>query len=206
MCAEDNMQVANITTPANYFHALRRQLKRDFRKPLVLMTPKSLLRHKRAVSRLEEMGPGTSFHRVLWDDAQVLKGEKIKLAKDAKIRRVVLCSGKVYYDLLEEREKRGIDDVYLLRIEQLYPFPAKALITELSRFRNAEMVWCQEEPKNMGAWSFIDPYLEWVLAHIDAKHQRVRYTGRPAAASPATGLMSKHLAQLAALLEDALGE
>ena len=109
-----------------------------------------------------------------------------------------MCSGKVYYDLYEEREKRGINDIYLLRVEQLYPFPAKALITELSRFRNAEMVWCQEEPKNMGAWSFIDPYLEWVLAHIDAKHQRVRYTGRPAAASPATGLMSKHLAQLAA--------
>ncbi|TGV71940.1 2-oxoglutarate dehydrogenase E1 component, partial [Mesorhizobium sp. M00.F.Ca.ET.149.01.1.1] len=126
--------------------------------------------------------------------------------KDSKIRRVVLCSGKVYYDLYEEREKRGINDIYLLRVEQLYPFPAKALITELSRFRNAEMVWCQEEPKNMGAWSFIDPYLEWVLAHIDAKHQRVRYTGRPASASPATGLMSKHLSQLAALLDDALGE
>ena len=123
--------------------------------------------------------------------------QPIKLVKDSKIRRVVLCSGKVYYDLYEEREKRGIDDVYLLRVEQLYPFPAKALITELSRFRNAEMVWCQEEPKNMGAWSFIDPYLEWVLAHIDAKHQRVRYTGRPASASPATGMMSKHLAQLA---------
>ena len=132
--------------------------------------------------------------------------EPIKLVKDSKIRRVVLCSGKVYYDLYEEREKRGINDIYLLRVEQLYPFPAKALITELSRFRNAEMAWCQEEPKNMGAWSFIDPYLEWVLAHIDAKHQRVRYTGRPASASPATGLMSKHLAQLQSLLEDALGE
>ena len=123
--------------------------------------------------------------------------QPIKLVKDSKIRRVVLCSGKVYYDLYEEREKRGINDIYLLRVEQLYPFPAKALITELSRFRNAEMAWCQEEPKNMGAWSFIDPYLEWVLAHIDAKHQRVRYTGRPASASPATGMMSKHLAQLA---------
>ncbi|MEX4005941.1 2-oxoglutarate dehydrogenase E1 component [Neoaquamicrobium sediminum] len=206
MCAEDNMQVANVTTPANYFHILRRQLKRDFRKPLVLMTPKSLLRHKRAVSTLSEMSGESSFHRLLWDDAQMLPDQKIKLVKDSKIRRVVLCSGKVYYDLYEEREKRGVDDVYLLRVEQLYPFPAKALINELSRFRNAEMVWCQEEPKNMGAWSFIDPYLEWVLAHIDAKHQRVRYTGRPAAASPATGLMSKHLAQLEAFLEDALGE
>jgi 2-oxoglutarate dehydrogenase E1 component len=206
MCAEDNMQVANITTPANYFHALRRQLKRDFRKPLILMTPKSLLRHKRAVSTLAEMSGESSFHRLLWDDAQLLDGQRIKLVKDSKIRRVVMCSGKVYFDLYEEREKRGIDDVYLLRIEQLYPFPAKALINELSRFRNAEMVWCQEEPKNMGSWSFIDPYLEWVLAHIDAKHQRVRYTGRPASASPATGLMSKHLVQLEAFLEDALGE
>lgn len=205
MCAEDNMQVANVTTPANYFHILRRQVKRDFRKPLIMMTPKSLLRHKRAVSSLSEMAGETSFHRLLWDDAEVIKDGPIKLQKDAKIRRVVLCTGKVYYDLLEEREKRGIDDIYLLRIEQLYPFPAKALINELSRFRHAEMVWCQEEPKNMGAWSFIDPYLEWVLAHIDAKYQRVRYTGRPAAASPATGLMSKHLAQLAAFLEDALG-
>ncbi|MDO9416519.1 2-oxoglutarate dehydrogenase E1 component [Pararhizobium sp.] len=205
MCAEDNMQVVNVTTPANYFHILRRQMKRDFRKPLIMMTPKSLLRHKRAVSSLSEMAGESSFHRLLWDDAEVIKDGPIKLQKDAKIRRVVLCSGKVYYDLLEEREKRGIDDVYILRVEQLYPFPAKALINELSRFRNAEMVWCQEEPKNMGAWSFIDPYLEWVLAHIDAKYQRVRYTGRPAAASPATGLMSKHLAQLAAFLEDALG-
>jgi 2-oxoglutarate dehydrogenase E1 component len=206
LCAEDNMQVAYCTTPANYFHILRRQLKRDFRKPLILMTPKSLLRHKRAVSTLPDISGESAFHRLLWDDAQLLPGQAVKLTKDSKIRRVVLCSGKVYYDLYEEREKRGINDIYLLRVEQLYPFPAKALINELSRFRNAEMVWCQEEPKNMGAWSFIDPYLEWVLAHIDAKHQRVRYTGRPAAASPATGLMSKHLAQLAALLEDALGE
>ncbi|RUM96226.1 2-oxoglutarate dehydrogenase E1 component [Pseudaminobacter arsenicus] len=206
LCAEDNMQVANCSTPANYFHILRRQLKRDFRKPLILMTPKSLLRHKRAVSTIAELSGESSFHRLLWDDAQYPGKDTVKLARDSKIRRVVLCSGKVYYDLYEEREKRGINDIYLLRVEQLYPFPAKALITELSRFRNAEMVWCQEEPKNMGAWSFIDPYLEWVLAHIEAKHQRVRYTGRPAAASPATGLMSKHLAQLQAFLDDALGE
>ncbi len=206
LCAEDNMQVANCTTPSNYFHILRRQLKRDFRKPLILMTPKSLLRHKRAVSTLADISGESTFHRLLWDDAQYGTATSTKLVRDAKIRRVVLCSGKVYYDLLEERERRGLDDIYLLRVEQLYPFPAKALITELSRFRNAEMFWCQEEPKNMGAWSFIDPYLEWVLAHIEARHQRVRYTGRPAAASPATGLMSKHQAQLAAFLEDALGD
>ena len=206
MCAEDNMQVANVTTPANYFHILRRQLKRDFRKPLILMTPKSLLRHKRAVSTLDEMSGDTSFHRLLWDDAEMQADSPIKLVEDGKIRRVVMCTGKVYYDLLEEREKRGIDDVYLLRLEQLYPFPAKALIHELSRFKGAEMVWCQEEPKNMGAWSFIDPYLEWVLDHIEAEKRRVRYTGRQAAASPAAGTMSTHLKQLAAFLEDALGD
>lgn len=206
LCAEDNMQVANCTTPANYFHILRRQMKRDFRKPLVLMTPKSLLRHKRAVSTFAEMGQDTSFHRLLLDDAETLKDQQIKLQKDNKIRRVVLCSGKVYYDLYEEREKRGIDDIYLLRVEQLYPFPAKALVNILSRFLQADIVWCQEEPKNMGSWSFIEPFLEWVLAHIGAKSMRARYAGRAASASPATGQMSKHLEQLSALLEDALGE
>jgi len=205
LAAEDNMQVANCTTPANYFHILRRQLHRDFRKPLILMTPKSLLRHKRAVSRLDEMGPDTSFHRLLWDDAQLLPGEKIKLVSDDKIRRVVLCSGKVYYDLYEEREKRGIDDIYLLRVEQLYPFPTKALLLELSRFKTAEVVWCQEEPRNMGAWNFAENYIEWVLNQINATHRRPRYAGRPAAAATATGLMSKHLAQLKAFLDEALG-
>ncbi|HEX4041889.1 MAG TPA: 2-oxoglutarate dehydrogenase E1 component, partial [Xanthobacteraceae bacterium] len=204
MCAEDNMQVANCTTPANYFHILRRQLKREFRKPLILMTPKSLLRHKRAVSRLDEMGPGTSFHRVLWDDAQLQPDEKIKLVPDAKIRRIVVCSGKVYYDLYEEREKRGVDDIYLLRIEQLYPFPTKALITELSRFKEAEIVWCQEEPRNMGGWVFVDIFLEWVLNQIGAKHRRARYAGRPASASTAVGQMSLHLAQLKHFLDEAL--
>jgi len=205
MCAEDNMQVANCTTPANYFHILRRQLKRDFRKPLVLMTPKSLLRHKRAVSRLDEMGPETSFHRLLWDDAQLMPDEKIKLVPDAKIRRVVLCSGKVYYDLYDEREKRGVDDVYLLRVEQLYPFPTKALMTELSRFKEAEIVWCQEEPRNQGGWVFVDIFLEWVLNQIGAKHRRARYAGRPASASTAVGQMSLHQAQLKNFLEEALG-
>jgi 2-oxoglutarate dehydrogenase E1 component len=205
MCAEDNLQVANCSTPANYFHILRRQLKREIRKPLILMTPKSLLRHKRAVSRLDEMANGTSFHRVLWDDAQLLPGEKIKLVEDAKIRRVVLCSGKVYYDLYEEREKRGVDDIYLLRVEQLYPFPTKALVTELSRFKQAEVVWCQEEPRNMGAWHFVEHYLEWVLNQINAKHLRPRYATRPASAATAVGQMSKHLAQLKQLLDEALG-
>jgi 2-oxoglutarate dehydrogenase E1 component len=205
MCAEDNMQVANCTTPANYFHILRRQLKREIRKPLILMTPKSLLRHKRAVSRLDELGADTSFHRLLWDDAQALKDEKIKLVADDKIRRVILCSGKVYYDLYDEREKRGIDDIYILRVEQLYPFPTKALIQELSRFKQAEIVWCQEEPRNMGAWFFVDTFIEWVLNQIQAKHRRPRYAGRPAAASTAVGQMSKHNAQLKQFLDEALG-
>jgi 2-oxoglutarate dehydrogenase E1 component len=205
MCAEDNMQVANCTTPANYFHILRRQLKREIRKPLILMTPKSLLRHKRAVSRLDELGPDTTFHRLLWDDAQVLKDEKIKLVADDKMRRVVLSAGKVYYDLYDEREKRGIDDIYLLRVEQLYPFPTKALVQELSRFKQAEIVWCQEEPRNMGAWFFVDTFIEWVLNQIQAKNRRPRYAGRPASASTAVGQMSKHNAQLKQFLDEALG-
>src|SRR5258708_2423036 len=144
LCAEDNLQVANCTTPANYFHILRRQINRDFRKPLILMTPKALLRHKRAVSKLDEMGADTFFHRVLWDDAQLHPNGTVKLAADDKIRRVVLCSGNVYYDLSEAREKRGTGDIYLLRVEQLYPFPLKSLVTELSRFKRAEIIWCQE--------------------------------------------------------------
>jgi 2-oxoglutarate dehydrogenase E1 component len=205
MCADDNMQVANCTTPANYFHILRRQLKRDIRKPLILMTPKSLLRHKRAASRLDEMAAGTTFHRLLWDDAQMLPNQKIRLVPDGGIRRVVLCSGKVYYDLYEERENRGIEDIYILRLEQLYPVPLKALVNELGRFKNAEFTWCQEEPRNMGAYHFLDPYLQWVLGQIGADSKKLIYAGRPPSASTAVGQMSKHLAQLKALLHQALG-
>jgi 2-oxoglutarate dehydrogenase E1 component len=202
MCAEDNMQVAYCSTPANYFHILRRQLKRDFRKPLILMTPKSLLRHKRCTSSLADFAEGTHFHRVLPDDAQRL-ADGVKLVKDDKIRRVVLCTGKVYYDLYEEREKRGIDDVYLLRLEQLYPFPVKSLAVQLTRFKNADVVWCQEEPKNMGSWTFVEPYVEWVLKTAGAKVERPRYVGRAASAATATGLMSKHMTQLQAFLDEA---
>jgi 2-oxoglutarate dehydrogenase E1 component len=201
MCAEDNMQVAYCSTPANYFHILRRQLKRDFRKPLILMTPKSLLRHKRCTSRLEDIAEGTHFHRVLPDDAQ-RPTDGVKLVRDDRIRRVVLCTGKVYYDLYEEREKRGIDDVYLLRVEQLYPFPVKSLATHLARFKKADVVWCQEEPKNMGSWAFVEPYLEWVLKTAGSKVERPRYVGRAASAATATGLMSKHMAQLQAYLDE----
>jgi 2-oxoglutarate dehydrogenase E1 component len=205
LCAEDNLQVCNCTTPANYFHALRRQLKRDFRKPLVLMTPKSLLRHKKAVSTLTELGPGSTFHRMLWDDAEAPGPRKttIQLVPDEQIRRVILCTGKVYYDLLDEREKRGINNVYLLRLEQLYPFPAKALLDELGRFRNADVVWCQEEPKNMGAWAFVQPYIDWVLEQMGQAGRRPRYVGRPASAATATGLMRKHLQELHDFLEEA---
>jgi 2-oxoglutarate dehydrogenase E1 component len=203
MCGGDNWIVANCTTPANYFHILRRQLHRTFRKPLILMTPKSLLRHKLAVSDAEDFLTGSSFHRVLWDDAE--KGHSdTKLVADDKVKRVVMCSGKVYYDLLEERDARGIDDIYLMRIEQYYPFPAMTLTKELARFKNAEMYWCQEEPKNQGAWSFIEPNIEWVLTRIDAKHTRPVYAGRAAAASPATGLASMHKAQQQALVDEAL--
>ncbi len=204
LSAEDNWQVANCTTPANYFHILRRQMHRKFRKPLILMTPKSLLRHKRVVSRLAEFGAETTFHRVLWDDAQSEPGQKIRLRPDNEIRRVVLCSGKVYYELYEAREAEGIDDVYLLRVEQVYPFPARALMHELSRFLAAEVVWCQEEPKNMGAWSFMAPNLEWVLDQIDSESPRARYVGRAASASTATGQLSKHLHEQKALVGKAL--
>ncbi len=205
LCAQDNMQVANCTTPANYFHILRRQIHRKFRKPLILMTPKSLLRHKRCVSDLSELGAKSSFHRVLWDDAQIkARRADVTLKADKDIRRVVLCSGKVYYDLFEEREKRGLDDVYLMRVEQLYPFPAKSLITELSRFKNADMVWCQEEPKNMGAWFFMEPNLEWVLEKIKARVRRPHYVGRASSASTAAGTMGQHLAELNAFIDEAL--
>ena len=203
MCGNDNWIVANCTTPANYFHILRRQLHRSYRKPLILMTPKSLLRHKMAVSDAADFTTGSSFHRVLWDDAQ--KGHSdTELVVDDKIKRVVMCSGKVYYDLLEERDARGITDTYILRFEQFYPFPAQSAVAELERFKNAEMVWCQEEPKNQGGWTFMEPNLEWCLTRIKAKHTRPVYAGRAAAASPATGLASQHKAQQAALVAEAL--
>ncbi|SMH40580.1 2-oxoglutarate dehydrogenase E1 component [Maritimibacter sp. HL-12] len=207
MCGGDNWIVANCTTPANYFHILRRQLHRTYRKPLILMTPKSLLRHKLAVSDAADFIEGSSFHRVLWDDAdpQHRTGRSSgKLVADDKIKRVVMCSGKVYYDLLEARDEREIEDVYIMRVEQFYPFPALSLVKELERFPNAEVVWCQEEPKNQGGWSFMEPNIEWVLGRIRETDTRPRYVGRPAAASPATGLMSQHKAQQEALVNDAL--
>ena len=190
------LPVANLTTPANYFHALRRQLKRNFRKPLVLMTPKSLLRHKLAVSTLTDMAEGSAFRTVI--------DEIDAIAPDERVRRVVLCSGKVYYDLLAERRARAIEDIALVRIEQLYPFPTISLPKVLARYRNAQVIWCQEEPANMGAWCYADRRIEKVLGEIDVAAKRPRYVGREEAASPATGLAKVHAAQQAALVSAAL--
>jgi 2-oxoglutarate dehydrogenase E1 component len=196
LCAEQNMQVCNITTPANYFHSLRRQLKRNYRKPLVIMTPKSLLRHKLAVSPLSEMAEGSSFRKVI--------PEIDTLVAPDQVRRIVITTGKVYYDLLAARRERDIKDVALVRLEQIYPFPAMALRTALTQYRNAEVVWCQEEPENQGAWTFVDRRLERVLVAIDAASKRPRYVGRDEAASPATGSAKIHAAQQAALVAAAL--
>ena len=197
LCAQDNLQVINCTTPANYFHALRRQIHRDFRKPLVIMTPKSLLRNKLCVSNLEDFGKKNSFHRVLWDHA-IDPNEKdfIKLKKPEKIKKVILCSGKVYFDLLQAREKIKKDDVVIFRIEQLYPFPVKSLVKEIKAYaKNAKFYWCQEEPKNMGAWFSVRDYIQWTLDYIEANNNIINYIGRKPAASPATGYAKRHLSQ-----------
>jgi 2-oxoglutarate dehydrogenase E1 component len=197
LCAEDNLQVANCTTPGNYFHILRRQMLREFRKPLIMMTPKSLLRHKRAVSTLADMDAGSSFHRCLDD---------LATPPDDRVKRLILCSGKVYYDLADERDAQaqrdgGRDDVYILRVEQLYPFPGDAVADYARRFPNLEtVVWCQEEPRNAGAWTFVDPLIE------EATGRRPVYAGRAAAASTATGLARRHAAEQAKLIHEALGE
>jgi 2-oxoglutarate dehydrogenase E1 component len=203
LCAQDNMQVAYCTTPTNYFHVLRRQVHRPFRKPLVLMTPKSLLRHKRVVSNLADFATGSEFHRILWDGAQSEPGSSLARSADPANARVILCAGKVYYDLFEEREKRGLDRIQLLRIEQLYPFPQNALAKELARFPHAKTVWCQEEPKNQGAWTFVAPYIHAALGDA-GKEAWPRYIGRPEYASTAAGLFSQHTAELRAFLEEAM--
>jgi 2-oxoglutarate dehydrogenase E1 component len=197
MCAERNMRVCNFTTPANYFHALRRQLKANYRKPLVLMTPKSLLRHKLAVSPLADFGPGSAFRYVIPETDAIAAADKVK--------RVVLCTGKVYYDLLQERRDKGVTDVAIVRVEQMFPFPRQSLAKALAPYRNAEVVWCQEEPENMGAWTFMDRRIEGVLKTLDIKAKRPDYVGRDDAASPATGLARIHQQQQEALVRAALG-
>jgi 2-oxoglutarate dehydrogenase E1 component len=196
LCAEDNIQVCNLTSAANYFHALRRQIRRDFRKPLVVFTPKSLLRAKEVMSPLDDMGPKSSFHRVI--------GEVAPIAEDDKVRRVALCTGKVYFDLVKARAEKDDDRIALVRVEQLYPFPFNALSKTLRRYRNAEIVWCQEEPQNMGAWNFVDRRIEQVLDGLDVAAKRPRIVGRAEAASPATGLFKRHAEEQAHLVADAL--
>ena len=197
LCSNDNMQVMNCTTPANYFHALRRQMHRDFRKPLIMMTPKSLLRHKHCVSNLEDFSKKNSFHRVLWDHAIDPESKGfIKLKKADKIRKVILCSGKIYFDLIEAREKLNINDIIIYRIEQLYPFPAKSLVREIKPYaKNAKFYWCQEEPKNMGAWFSVRDYIQWTLDSIKANNNKISYIGRSPDASPATGYVKRHISQ-----------
>jgi len=197
LCSNDNMQVMNCTTPANYFHALRRQMHRDFRKPLIMMTPKSLLRNKYCVSNLEDFSKKNTFHRILWDHAidPQIKGF-IKLKKSSQIEKVIMCSGKVYFDLLEAREKLKKDNVILIRIEQLYPFPAKTLVKELKPYaKNAKFFWCQEEPKNMGAWFSVRDYIQWTLDNIKANNNKISYIGRSPDATPATGYAKRHISQ-----------
>jgi 2-oxoglutarate dehydrogenase E1 component len=196
--AEDNIQVLYPSTPASYFHALRRQLHRDFRKPLVVMTPKSLLRLRQCTSTIDEMGPGSSFHRVMY--------EKPPSPADREVRHVVLCAGKVYYDLFERRQELGLDEaVALVRLEQLAPFPKKVLAEELVRYpEGAQLIWCQEEPQNMGAWAFVAPRIEAVLAELGTKQRRLTYAGRPPAAATATGLYRQHVKEQATLIEAAI--
>ena len=196
LCAEDNMQVVNCTTPANYFHVLRRQLRRNFRKPLVVMTPKSLLRHKACVSDLADMGPGTTFHRLL--------DERDTKVNHGKAKRIVLCSGKVYYDLAAARDEASAWDIEILRVEQLYPFPSKAVKEMLEKTPKASIVWCQEEPKNMGGWTFVRDFIEDIMAEVGMTQQRLAYAGRAAAASPATGTLSRHNREQKDLVEAAL--
>jgi len=205
LCAQENIQVMNCTTPANYFHALRRQMHRDFRKPLIIMTPKSLLRNKRCISNIEDFTKKNTFHRVLNDHADFKKYGLIKLNEDKKIKKVIICSGKIYFDLIEAREKIKNKEVFIIRIEQLYPFPVKTLAKELKRFnKNSKFYWCQEEPKNMGAWNSARNYIQWSLDYIKAENREVEYIGRKPAASPASGYLKKHLAQQKEILHKVL--
>jgi len=206
LCAGENIQVVNCTTPANYFHVLRRQMHRDFRKPLIIMTPKSLLRHKKCVSKLEDFTKKNTFHRILGDHAYLKNSGLIELKKDSKIEKVVICSGKIYYDLIEAREKSKNDKVVFIRIEQLYPFPAKTLARELKRYKKAKLIWCQEEPQNMGAWNTVRNYIERTAEIIQSKSDVIKYIGRKPSASTATGNLNKHLAQQKEILEKIVGK
>jgi 2-oxoglutarate dehydrogenase E1 component len=205
LCAGENIQVVNCTTPSNYFHVLRRQMRREFRKPLIIMTPKSLLRHKKCISNISEFSIKSTFHRVLEDDSFSKVKNLLELKKkDNKIKKVVMCSGKIYYDLIEAREKYKKDTVTFIRIEQLYPFPVKTLANILKRYKKTEFIWCQEEPKNMGAWNTVRNYIDRTLEMINLRDISVKYVGRKASSSTATGNLNKHLAQQKEILEKIL--
>ena len=206
LCAGENIQVVNCTTPANYFHVLRRQMNRGFRKPLIIMTPKSLLRNKKCVSKLEDFTKKNTFHRILEDHAYLTESKLINLKKDKKIEKVIMCSGKIYFDLIDAREKAKNDSVTFVRIEQLYPFPAKTLAKLLKRYTNANFYWCQEEPQNMGAWNTVKVYIERTLEIIQFKRDKIKYIGRKPSASTATGNLNKHLAQQKEILEKVVGK
>ena len=196
LSGQENLQIVNCTTPANYFHVLRRQIHRDFRKPLIIMTPKSLLRNKLCISNLEDFSKNKSFHRVLKDHSYFDKDKFINLKKDSDIKKVIICSGKIYFDLLKVRETIQRNDIVLIRVEQLYPFPVKSLVKEIKNYRkNASFFWCQEEPKNMGAWSSVRDYIQWTLDYIEANNNKISYIGRDPAASPATGYAKRHISQ-----------
>ena len=205
LCAGENIQVVNCTTPSNYFHVLRRQMHREFRKPLIIMTPKSLLRHKKCVSNITEFSKKSTFHRVLEDDAYSKINNLLELKKrDDQIKKVVMCSGKIYFDLIEAREKIKNSKVTFLRIEQLYPFPAKTLANIIKRYTKAEFIWCQEEPKNMGAWNTVRNYIDRTLEIVNFGDKTVKYVGRKASSTTATGNLNKHLAQQKEILEKIL--
>ncbi len=196
LSGQENLQIVNCTTPANYFHVLRRQIHRDFRKPLIIMTPKSLLRNKLCISNLEDFSKNKSFHRVLKDHSYFDNDKFICLKKDSDIKKVIICSGKIYFDLLKARETIRRNDIVLIRVEQLYPFPVKSLVKEIKNYRkNASFFWCQEEPKNMGAWSSVRDYIQWTLDYIEANNNKISYIGRDPAASPATGYAKRHISQ-----------
>jgi len=196
LSGQENLQIVNCTTPANYFHVLRRQIHRDFRKPLIIMTPKSLLRNKLCISNLEDFSKNKSFHRVLKDHSYFDNDKFICLKKDSDIKKVIICSGKIYFDLLKARETIQRNDIVLIRVEQLYPFPVKSLVKEIKNYRkNASFFWCQEEPKNMGAWSSVRDYIQWTLDYIEANNNKISYIGRDPAASPATGYAKRHISQ-----------
>ena len=177
-----NWQVVNCSTPANYYHVLRRQIHRDFRKPLILVTPKNLLREKKCTSSLEEMGEQTKFKRVYHEVDPIVSGNS------ENVRRVILCSGKIYYELVDERTKLGITDVAIVRVEQLAPFPWDKVAEEAATYKNAEVMWVQEEPKNMGAWSFVQPRIATATRTLNGLERRPLYAGRDPAAATATGL------------------